>query len=262
MKIMLSLNRKFFKISPNELINLIEKSNQNSTISGFECVANNENEQEYIKELSRISKEKYIVNLHSPCYQEIEKIGNYLDFANNISNIQNRKVNIVFHPKNEANIEESILKTSKKLENIFNYIENKNYKNNVEISLENLNDLNGKKRLKKESFTSLFNEYKNLKFTYDIGHEIVDKTINYELDEKFVERLNNFHIHTFNKVNNEDHYSIESLEENNNIKVLLEKYGKDKTVVLEYALDYIKGNAFEEKIKNYVESAQIITSAL
>jgi len=49
MKIMLSLNRKFFKISPNELINLIEKSNQNSTISGFECVANNENEQEYIK---------------------------------------------------------------------------------------------------------------------------------------------------------------------------------------------------------------------
>ena len=31
---------------------------------------------------------------------------------------------------------------------------------------------------------------------------------------------------------------------------------------LKGALDYIKGNAFEEKIKNYVESAQIITSAL
>ena len=46
MKIMLSLNRKFFKISPNELINLIEKSNQNSTISGLESTAKKENEKE------------------------------------------------------------------------------------------------------------------------------------------------------------------------------------------------------------------------
>lgn len=260
MKIMLSINRKFFKVLPNELLKLIDENNQNRTIKGFECIANNKNEQEYIKELAEISKEKYILNLHAPCYQEKGKNEDYLDFANSISNIQNRKVNIVYHPENGINCEDSILQTSQKFKNIFDYMERKNYKNNIDISIENLNELNGQKRLRKESFISIFNEFKDLKFTYDIGHEIVDKIINYELDKVFIERLNNFHIHTFNKINMEDHYPIQSLEENSNIEILLKKYGNDKNIVLEYALDYINGNTFEEKIKNYINSSKIIES--
>ena len=63
-------------------------------------------------------------------------------------------------------------------------------------------------------------------------------------------------MHTYQK--DLDHYPINNIDEYKLIKELLEKYGENKTVVLEYALDYIEGENFETKLKNYVESAIII----
>lgn len=70
------------------------------------------------------------------------------------------------------------------------------------------NDLNGMKRPKKEDFINLFEKYQNLKFTYDIGHELVDGIKNTDLIQIFQERLTNIHIHTFDKTDYTDHHPI------------------------------------------------------
>ena len=62
--------------------------------------------------------------------------------------------------------------------------------------------------------------------------------------------------HTYQK--NLDHYPIKNMNEQETIKKLLEKYGDNKTVVLEYAIDYVDGENFETKFKNYIEGSKIL----
>ena len=257
MKILLSLNYKFFDVEPEKLIKFIKKHDKENLIKGFEIATNYEKEKEYLLNLAKlVFKEGYIINLHSPSFENIEEAMQYLDFAVEISKIMQRKINIVYHPINAKNIDESKEKTKSQIKEIIKYIEIKKYYNNVELSIENLNNINGIKRLKKEDFIEILEGEKNLKFTYDIGHEIIEGIKTEKLVNILEERLNNIHIHTYQK--NLDHYPIKNVNEHESIKKLLEKYGDNKTVVLEYALDYIDGENFEIKLRNYIESAKII----
>lgn len=257
MKILLSLNYKFFDLEPEKLIELIKKYDKENLIKGFEIATNSEKDKEYLFNLAQLAlREKYIINLHSPSFEDIEEAKKYLEFAVKTSKIMNRKINIVYHPINAESIEESKEKTKEKIKEIMQYIEEKNYSKNVEMSIENLNDMNRIKRLKKEDLIEILEKQKKLKFTYDIGHEIIDGIKTEKLVHILEERLNNIHIHTYQK--DLDHYPIKDINEQEIIKKLLEKYGNNKTVVLEYAIDYIEGENFETKLKNYVESAKII----
>ena len=117
-----------------------------------------------------------------------------------------------------------------------------------------MNDINKIERLKKEGLVEILERQHNLKFTYDIGHEIIEGIKTEKLVPELEERLNNIHIHTYKK--NLDHYPIKNINDEKTIKKLLNKYSDNKTVVLEYALDYIEGDKFEIKLKNYIESAK------
>lgn len=257
MKILLSLNFKFFNLEPEKFIELIKKYDEENLIAGFEIATNTKKDELYVLRLAKVAlKNEYIINLHSPSFENIEEAKEYLNFAVEISKIMKRKTNFVYHPISSNSIDESKEKTKEQLEEIMQYIEDKKYYNNVELSIENLNDMNGIKRLKKEDLIEILAQQKSLKFTYDIGHEIIDGIKTEKLVNILDERLNNIHIHTFQK--DLDHYPINNIDEYKLIKELLEKYGEDKTVVLEYALDYIEGEDFETKLKNYVESAKII----
>ena len=257
MKILLSLNFKFFNLEPEKFIELIKKYDEENLIEGFEIATNSKKDELYVLRLAKVAlKNKYIINLHSPGFENIEEAKEYLNFAVEISKIMKRKTNIVYHPISANSIDESKEKTKEQLEEIMQYIEDKKYYNHVELSIENLNDMNGMKRLKKEHLIEILEQQKSLKFTYDIGHEIIDGIKTEKLVNILDERLNNIHIHTYQK--NLDHYPINNMDEYKLIKELLEKYGENKTVVLEYALDYIDGEDFETKLKNYVESAKII----
>lgn len=257
MKILLSLNFKFFNLEPEKFIELIKKYDEENLISGFEIATNSKKDELYVLRLAKVALEnKYIINLHSPSFENIEEIKEYLDFVVEISKMMKRKINIVYHPISANGIDESKEKTKEQIEEIMQYIEDKKYYNNVELSIENLNDMNGMKRLKKEDLIEILEKQKSLKFTYDIGHEVIDGIKSEKLVNILDERLNNIHIHIYQK--NLDHYPINNIDEYKLIKELLDKYGENKTVVLEYALDYIEGEDFETKLKNYVESAKII----
>lgn len=257
MKILLSLNFKFFNLEPEKFIELIKKYDEKNLISGFEIATNSKKDELYVLRFAKVAlKNKYIINLHSPSFENIEEAKEYLNFAVEISKITKRKTNIVYHPISANSINESKEKTKEQVKEIMQYIEDKKYYNNVELSIENLNNINGIKRLKKEDLIEILEKQRSLKFTYDIGHEIIDGIKTEKLVNILDERLNNIHIHTFQK--DLDHYPINNMDEYKLIKELLEQYGEDKTVVLEYALDYIEGEDFETKLRNYVQSAKII----
>ena len=257
MKIFLSINKNFFVKSPKELIELIKEYDINKMISGFEVYVQNRDEETYLKRFSKYAIDSgYEINMHAPVIDSIEYGRYYLDFVKEISDITNRKINVAFHPLDGFSVENSRAKTRNIVKDLIDYIIEKDYINNIDLSVENLNILNNLRRLRKEEIEDILEENDNTKFTYDIGHETVDKIDSKKLDKILEERLSNIHIHT-NK-NMIDHMPIKDLEKEETIKNLLEIYAKDNPVVLEYGLDFIKGNTFEEKLKEYINLAKVI----
>lgn len=255
---LLSINNKFFKLTPENFLKIIDEYNFQDDIQGFECFVTTCEEMQYIKKLIYLANNRYIFNLHSPCLETTKENYEYIDFAIEISKNLNKKINIVYHPASGKNKIESIENTRILLDDIFKKIYDEHLNSYINVSIENLNDLNSVKRLKKEDFKTLFYQFSDLKFTYDIGHEIVDGIQNDVFDDLFKDRLSNVHIHTFDRISKIDHYPIENLNDEKEIKLFLEKYGNNTNIVLEYALDYIDGINFEEKIKNYIEYSKII----
>ena len=244
---LLSINYKFFKQEPKKLIEIINKYNENKQIQGFEIAVSKQEEQKYLLEFAKkLKKYNYILNLHAPTLENIEQYKKYLDYAVEISKITTQKTNIVFQEQ-----------TNKYVKYLLKYIEQKNYEKNIELSIENLNDIKEVKRLKKEDITDILNQNQKLKFTYDIGHELVDKKEAKIEQNILIERINNIHIHTH--IEQQDHYPLTKNKKDKEITTqIIEKIKRQNnniSVVMEYALDYIEGKTFEEKIKNYISEA-------
>ena len=201
-------------------------------------------------------KNGFKINLHSLPFENQADIENYLSFAVELSKITNDKINIVYHPVETSNYKDSIDKTKDIIKQVFKCIEYNNYSKYIDISIENLNDLGQLVRLKKENLIEILNTEPNLKFTYDIGHEIVDNIVTKELPKILKERLNNIHIHTHKT--QKDHYPIEKMDNEKDLKNLLMQYGKKQNVVMAYALAHIEGENFEKKLENYINYAKII----
>lgn len=258
---LLSINYKFFKVEPQKLIEIINKNNNKNQIQGFEVTVSNRKEQKYLLEFAQKAKENnYILNLHSPTLSSIEEYKDYINFTVKVSEITKRKTNIVFHPINAENNLKSIEITNNYIKKLLKYMLEKEYNKNIELSIENLNDINNLKRLKKEDLIEILDKNKDLKFTYDIGHELVDGIVP-EIEEKLlIERLNNVHIHTH--LGKEDHHPLQKNEKDLVItNKILDKISTKKeniSVVLEYALDYIDGVNFEFKMEKYIKSLDFL----
>ena len=187
----------------------------------------------------------------------------YLNCLNDISKTLRYNINVVFHSlNNNKNINEDIEETSSFMENVLLYV--KKYKLNVTISLENLNRKRGEKRINVNLIDNILNRFEDIRFTYDIGHDLYDnkKISNLSTLQKI--KLNNVHIHSV--INSKDHNIInEKSHDIDKIKESLENLKKINykgPIVLEYAIDNIPGERIEEKIINLVKSFNFFKNEL
>ncbi len=261
MNILLSLNYKFFNTKPEELLKYINNIDNDKIIKGFEVNAETSKEREYLYDLAKeCNKYNYMLNIHLPCLNSIEEYKEYLDYLNEITKVYKNEMNMVFHPIYNKEKKQSIEVTSNYINDLLKYIEVNNY--NLRLSIENLNDIGEIKRLKKEDIKEILIKYDKLNFTYDIGHEYIDGrgTIKKQIDSYLISKMNNIHIHTFNKT--EDHYPIEDISKDKIVIEMLNNIsqkGYKGQVVLEYALDYIEGENLNKKLEKYIKEAKNIS---
>lgn len=258
-KLLLSINYKFFLDNPKELIDLVKENDKNRVIDGFEFYFDNtkESDKNYILEAARLCRENnYILNLHSRNYINRESYNEYLEFVDELSKIYGRRINLTCHPLEAQDKTESFEYTKNVFTDILATKMEHNY--NFDIAIENLNIYHGVDRLTIKELEKIIKENKDLKLTFDIGHEIIDNHSFTRLNGLMLERLNNIHLH--NHYSNKDHYPIEVGDLNIDLFKDIIKYLKsinyDKTVVLEYAADYVKGDDQYEKLYNFVEHAK------
>lgn len=262
MNLLLSLNKKFFEINPNEIISMINELDDKKIIKGMEmCIGSfSIEEQDYITALSKLcSQNNYYFQLHGNSNYDIKTQKKAMDFINEISKIVGYKINVVLHPVEDNILDKHLIDSNLYFSQVLNYIYENNY--NINISIENLNSTTHHLRLSKELILSVLSNNEELNFTYDIGHEIVEYGKIIDLDEVLIKRMNNIHIHTFK--NTFDHLPIEENDENK-LKWLkgLEylKYLKyNGNIVLEYDIYEVKGNGINEKVQNYIRSAYFIS---
>lgn len=255
MNIFLSLNNKFFELTPEDLLKRISGFDEENLIKGFEIKTKTDEENSYVlKFASLISDKNYAINLHAPLFDDKLELKKYISFAVDLSKIQKRKINITIHSVECDTILDSVRKTDEMLKDIYDYIEEMKYYSYIDISIENLNKLNGKPRLKKEELSMFLKKYEDLKFTYDVGHELADSNYTKNLIGILDERINNIHIHDVK--DGMDHFPVEDLNNCEMIKNILINYYYTCNIVMEYALDNIEGFSLEEKLKNYINYAK------
>lgn len=255
MKILLSINYKFFEKTPNELVKFIKKIDVNHHIKGFEIYFDFENEEHinYIKNLSFLcKKEEYILQFHGNNSYSIEFQKEYFKFLNEL--VDKKYIDVVLHPLDCDLIEDSVKETNMYFSKLLNIIYENKYK--INLSIENLNSINTF-RLSKDYLKSILSNNMDLQFTYDIGHETVEYGKITDLDSILIERLSNVHIHTFDK--NIDHQPIGMNDHKEWVKAIqyLNYLHFDGTLVLEYDF-YTLGNDFEERMMNYIKCVEYI----
>lgn len=253
MKILLSINHKFFEKSPKELIDSVKQIDVNNYVKGFEIYINfnDKDEVEYVKNLKFLcDKEGYLLQFHGDSSYSIELQEKYFKFLNDLSNGQ--YMNVVLHPLSLELIEDSIRETNLYFSKLLNIIYENRYK--IKISIENLNSINTF-RLSKDYLKSVLSNNMDLQFTYDIGHETVDYGKITDLDSILIDRLSNVHIHTFD-INN-DHQPIGMNDHKEWVKAIqyLNYLHFDGTLVLEYDF-YTLGNDFKERMTNYIKCVE------
>lgn len=244
MKYLISLNNKFTNINPKELYDLTK-----NTADGYEIFLNKAYDYKYYLEFIKIAKNK-IINFHG----NIENFGKMVSLIQFISNNLSG-TNIVIHPKIGLSINDSINKTCKKVDKLQKIIERTN--SNITLSLENLNSVGIIKRLNKEDILPILDNYKNLLFTYDIGHEMVEKKKIIDLTSTHIKKLNNVHFHTF--IDKMDHQLIYKIDEKINTALeYLIKLKYDSYFVFEYDFYKSKGNNDLEKLNDFLSSMNIV----
>lgn len=259
LKILMSINYKFMSKTPKDLFDIINK--QRSQLGGFEVSVNinNDNEVEYLRKLAfEAYRNNLVLQMHGTTYNDDNENFRYLDLINEISNIMQSNISIVYHSIYNEQKEESIKDSIDFFNKVISYIKQKNY--NITLSIENLNDLNKQDRLNKNDLIPILESVKYLNFTYDIGHELIDYGNIIDLKEILLSRLINVHIHTFN--NSYDHQILTDIDEHKNqwIKGItyLKIVGYDNTLVLEYDINAFKYDSFDEKLIAYLKSIDVI----
>lgn len=257
MKLLMSINNKFFDKSPVEFINLVRENDKLNNVAGFELYIDfmNEEEVKYLKDLAFLcDKYNLKIQMHGASEYDIETQFKYMDLLNDIFV---SGVSVVLHPITTFSREESIIETNEYFSKVLNYIYYNDYK--IKVSIENLNSMVDTLRLSKDYLKGILANNSDLYFTYDIGHEIIEYGKITDIDDILKERLSNVHYHTFN--NGDDHKPIGYVFYNKEqwIKGLtyLNTINYDGTVVLEYDF-YALGEKYEERLVNYIKCFDFI----
>lgn len=263
MNFLISMNNKMFsKYQSHDLIELISNLDMKKDVKGAEIYINmqDEEEKEYCIELVKEMKNKnWILQIHSIDIYNLkeEELIKCLQYYNNLALIYNKKIKLTIHPAEEICLDLSIEKTVKGISFVSNYIKENKLK--LEILLENLNELNKKKRCNIYKTYEALEELKKIGNTFDMGHYVYDYSNDYKkLIKKHMDKTKNVHIHDISN-DRVDHYPFYySNVKLDKIVKYLNKIEYKGNVVLEYGLEYLKGNGFEEKMDEYINQIEYV----
>ena len=265
MKCLMSINHKFMKYSPSELIDIIKK--YSIYVDGFEIFVNVHDDKEvnYLKKMTfECKKNNLHLQIHGNSSLNINEQESFFSILNEISDYLGYKINVVIHPLTSDSLSKSIEETIiyiNKLLKIANL-------NKIIISLENLNDIDENDRLGKSEVIPIVANNDGVYFTYDIGHEIVNYGQLTNIDSSFISMISNVHIHTmrFDYSGGFDHKPIYKYDKywNEIIKGLLflKINNYDGSVVFEYDLYACYGSNLMEKIISYSKSIDYVAERI
>ena len=235
MKLMLSINEKFFEIDPHQFIDTVVCVDKEKNISGFEFFFDYKNDEhkKYIDELIRLSiVNNYLIQFHAIGIYDLDYQKVFLDYCSKVSSV-NYQIKIVYHPYSVSDEYDAVDMTDKYIAKLLEYAYDNDY--NLEITVENLNNDEGEIRLNHRDLVPILKNNKNLMFTYDIGHDIFEGDNMFFLDSINVSRLKNVHIHTFDEIT--DHIPIDTDDKNKDKWMkgieILKNNNYEGTVVLE-----------------------------
>jgi len=252
----------FSKYDAKQLMFAITKLDTNKVIDGAEIYIDmsNQQEKEYCIDLVKIMKEfNWILQIHSTDMNTLEEhiIDKYIQYYNKLAFIYGNKIKLTFHPAQESNRYESIQKTIETFKYITKYINQNNL--NLEVILENLNEHKGTLRCNIQQVYEIIGSTSIEGITLDIGHYVYDYSNDYtNLNNEYTSKIKNIHIHDIDNDRN-DHYPFYY----NNVKIQeLVKYIKDinykENIVLEFGLEYLNGETFEDKITEYIKQIEYV----
>ncbi|MCQ2978668.1 MAG: sugar phosphate isomerase/epimerase [Clostridia bacterium] len=257
-KLLLSINYKMFLSDTQTFVDTVNKLNENKIVSGFEIYFDDDNkfERKYAYDLAKLCHDNnYIFNIHSRVYKNKESYSNYLKFIDELTNIYGNPITLTIHPVESDNKFDSENYSKNIFLDLVSTIKMNGYK--INICIENLNKLHGIDRLTIEELWNIIKDIKDLKLTHDIGHEIIDQNNYSRLYDEMLSRLTNVHMHNFK--DGKDHYPITKNDSNldlyKDVMNYLDNINYDKTLVLEYAVDYIDGNSKVEKLRSFINLA-------
>ena len=265
MNFLISLNgRMFSKYSAPQLMDILTNLDVNKVIDGAEIYMDmtNEEEKEYCLKLVKIMKDNnWIIQVHSADMYLLEEkvIEQYLKYYNEIALIYDNKIKLTIHPDTESSRYESIQNTIKIFKHINKYV----YKNNLnlEILVENLNELHGTYRCNIYQVYEIIDKLMIDGITFDMGHYVYDYSNDYtDLGTEHISKIRNIHIHDINEDNRTDHYPFYF----NNVKIqeiikYLNIINYKECIVLEYGLEYLEGETFEDKIDEYIKQIEYVS---
>ncbi len=265
MKTIMSINKKFTDLNPNQLINLV--SDNSKYVDGYEISINfdDESQVKYLCDLAFLCcKNNLHFQVHGNSSLNIDKQVEFFEMLYPLSDMLGYKINVVLHSINSDNKEDSIRKTIDYLEELEDRIDN----NKCVISLENLNDDFGFDRLNLNDIKPIVMNNENIYCTYDVGHVYADYDNAINVDKEMIELITNVHIHTHNNVysNGFDHKPIykDDTYWNDIIKTItllkINKY--DGPIVFEYDLYACNGEKLTDKIIDYAKSIDFVAERL
>lgn len=258
MNSLISINNKFMKLQPRQLISMIKNSKY---VKGLEiCVdINSQFELKYLDDLVfEIKKENLLLQIHGNSELNIDEQLLFLKKIENYADYLGHKINLTFHSIYDDDKEISKNKTALYLQKIIDNVNN----DKLVICLENLNDVSNLDRLEKDAITSIILNNEYLYFTYDLGHTLIDYDNMTNLNEYMIEKIRNVHIHTNDGKGNDhmpiyknDKYWLQLLK----ALIFLVNNKYQYNIVYEYDLNACYGDTIEEKIIDYLNSIDSIS---
>ena len=259
MKSLISINYKFMEVSPKELAKLINLSKYTKGVE-INVDVDKDEEMKYLSDLVfELKKNDLILQVHGEVTLELDKQIEFMKLIENYSDYLGYPIVVTMHTIYDDDVNISISKTLDYVSNLLSSIN----KEKIILCLENLNDIRGfNNRLNKDDIKPLVLNDEKLYFTYDIGHEIADYGSIINLDGYMFSDIRNVHLHSYNDqgvdhipiYKNDRHYQdiIKALE-----FLIINHY--EYNIVYEYGLEYCAGNTTIDKIKEYLNSIDLVS---
>jgi|GEM_PF-2494680 len=263
----ISINAKeFLEFGAADLVRFISNNDKNSIIKGAEIAIDcrEDRQKEFSIELaSAMSSNGRMIQLHADDIYGSgkNKIIEMLRYYNSIAEKCGNKIKVTIHPAEMQSIKDSINETRSALEYINNLVEKKRL--DLEILLENLNTYAGKPRCNIGQILEILEGTMENGITLDLGHYVFDHgTSDIPIKNRLSKRIRNVHLHDIDD-RGQDHqpfyFENVCLEK---MRGILSSIGYNGSVVAEISLNFLKGNSFEARLREYISQIELISKKL